>query len=84
MPRSWRTLPTDIAVWTYSISHDALRPKWRKAPATAREYAHDLYAMLRVLDASGARAIWIERPPSDWLGVNDRLMRAAAGTRPST
>jgi L-threonylcarbamoyladenylate synthase len=54
---------------------------WIAAPADAAGYAHDLYANLRTLDASGAVEILVERPPTtpEWDGVNDRLMRAAAG-----
>lgn len=55
---------------------------WITAPPEASEYAHDLYANLRRLDASGARCIFVEAPPTapDWEAVNDRLARAAAGT----
>ncbi len=54
---------------------------WIAAPVDAAGYAHDLYANLRTLDASGAVEILVERPPTtpEWDGVNDRLMRAAAG-----
>jgi L-threonylcarbamoyladenylate synthase len=36
--------------------------------------------VLRELDATGVRLIWVETPPSDaaWDGVRDRLVRAAA------
>lgn len=46
-------------------------------PAAA---AHELYAVLRKLDAAGVRLIWVEAPPPDpaWEGVRDRLGRAAA------
>ncbi len=49
--------------------------------ASAPAYAHDLYAKLRALDASGAELILVEAPPAsgDWEAVNDRLARAAAG-----
>jgi len=42
--------------------------------------AHELFAALRELDASGASLIWVESPPDDpaWEGVRDRLRRAAA------
>jgi L-threonylcarbamoyladenylate synthase len=54
---------------------------WIAAPVDAAGYAHDLYANLRTLDASGAAEILVERPPAtpEWDGVNDRLARAAAG-----
>ena len=48
-------------------------------PAQADGYAHQLYAALRGMDASGADIILVEAPPSEdaWQGVNDRLRRAA-------
>jgi L-threonylcarbamoyladenylate synthase len=60
------------------LSGMALR--WLPAPADATAYAHDLYANLRTLDASGADLILVERVPEDeaWLAVRDRLLRAAA------
>jgi L-threonylcarbamoyladenylate synthase len=50
-------------------------------PADAQGYAHGLYAALRSLDALGANLLLAERPPPtvDWLAVNDRLRRSAAG-----
>ena len=53
---------------------------WIAVPADPVAYSHALYATLRALDQSGyARMLW-ERVPdtSDWLGVKDRLGRAAA------
>ena len=46
------------------------------------QYAHALYASLRTMDQVGAELILVEAPPSDaaWLGVNDRLRRAAFGS----
>lgn len=51
-----------------------------KMPDDAAAAAHDLFAALRTLDASGAPLIWIETPPAtpEWEGVRDRLQRAAA------
>ncbi|MES2932828.1 MAG: L-threonylcarbamoyladenylate synthase [Pseudomonadota bacterium] len=48
-------------------------------PTQAEGYAHDLYAALRALDLAGADVILVESPPQDsqWMGVNDRLRRAA-------
>lgn len=61
-----------------AAGHAAL---WIEAPADANRYAHDLYANLRRLDASGAARILVEAPPqtAPWEAVNDRLARAAAG-----
>jgi L-threonylcarbamoyladenylate synthase len=52
----------------------------RQMPADVTAVAHELYAVLRELDADGVTQIWVERPPagSVWDGVNDRLRRAAA------
>lgn len=52
-------------------------------PATPDGYAHALYAALRALDTAGADIILVESPPHDdqWQGVNDRLRRAAFGSR---
>jgi L-threonylcarbamoyladenylate synthase len=70
------------------LALSALRPllsgvEWIAAPADAARYAHDLYANLRVLDAAGCKAILVERPPQEpaWAAINDRLGRAAAGSR---
>jgi L-threonylcarbamoyladenylate synthase len=55
---------------------------WIAAPEDPARYAHDLYANLRALDASGAWGILVEAPPDSaaWEAVNDRLRRAQAGT----
>jgi L-threonylcarbamoyladenylate synthase len=49
-------------------------------PGEAAAVAHELFSVLRELDAAGVRAIWVERPPpgAEWDGVRDRLQRAAA------
>ena len=41
-------------------------------------YARHFYARLRMLDAQGLRAIYIEMPPDAplWAAVRDRIMRA--------
>jgi L-threonylcarbamoyladenylate synthase len=48
-------------------------------PAVAASYARNLYANLRVLDATNADVILVESPPESpaWAGVLDRLRRAA-------
>ncbi|OBV40423.1 L-threonylcarbamoyladenylate synthase [Janthinobacterium psychrotolerans] len=50
--------------------------------ADPASYAHALYASLRTMDQVGAELILVEAPPTgaDWLGVNDRLRRAAFGS----
>ena len=56
---------------------------WIAAPPDAPAYAHDLYANLRALDVAGTDAILVEKLPlqPEWAAVNDRLGRAAAGSR---
>jgi L-threonylcarbamoyladenylate synthase len=58
-------------------THAALR-----LPATPDGFAHALYAALRAMDGHGAEVILVEAPPQEgsWLGVNDRLRRAAHGS----
>ncbi len=53
-----------------------------RLPAAPAGFAHALYAALRDMDGSGADLILVEAPPQDaaWLGVNDRLRRAAHGS----
>lgn len=53
---------------------------FRPMPDDAAAVAHELFAVLRELDAAGVSAIWVERPPPGpaWDGVRDRLQRAAA------
>jgi L-threonylcarbamoyladenylate synthase len=52
----------------------------RAMPEGADAVAHEVFAVLRALDASGVAEIWVEAPPagSAWDGVRDRLTRAAA------
>ncbi len=71
------------------LARSALQPlhhglTWLAAPLEAHAYAHDLYANLRVLDAAGCGALLVEQLPQTpaWAAVNDRLGRAAAGSRP--
>jgi L-threonylcarbamoyladenylate synthase len=53
-----------------------------RLPADPAGYAHGLYAALRAMDGVHADVILVETPPQDaaWLGVNDRLRRAAHGS----
>ena len=69
-------------VAVYSRSPDGVPPglPWRRFPDDDRAAAHDLFAGLRALDATGVPLIWVETPPDTpaWEGVRDRLRRAAA------
>lgn len=51
-------------------------------PEDPAGYAHGVYAALRAMDRTEAELILVETPPQDdnWLGVNDRLRRAAHGS----
>lgn len=53
-----------------------------QAPSSVAAYAHDLYAALRLLDASGADVILMQSPPNtpEWAAIHDRLSRAAVGS----
>jgi L-threonylcarbamoyladenylate synthase len=53
---------------------------WHAMPSQARDCAHELFAVLRTLDAQGVALIWVQTPPDlpEWQGVRDRLQRAAA------
>jgi L-threonylcarbamoyladenylate synthase len=69
-----------VALIHYSdlpATHAAVR-----LPASPEGFAHALYAALRAMDGTAADVILVEAPPQDarWLGVNDRLRRAAHGS----
>jgi L-threonylcarbamoyladenylate synthase len=69
-----------VALIHYSdlpATHAAVR-----LPASPDGFAHALYAALRAMDGTSADVILVEAPPQDrpWLGVNDRLRRAAHGS----
>ena len=53
---------------------------WLQQSTTAEQAAHDLFSVLRELDARGVTQIWVQLPPDtpEWEGVRDRLPRAAA------
>jgi len=72
--------PPPVAVYSRSVAATAARFPQRSMPDDPAAAAHELFAALRELDASGAPLIWIETPPADprWDGVRDRLQRAAA------
>ena len=52
----------------------------RRMPSAAAVAAHELFSVLRELDALRVPLIWVETPPPgmEWDGVRDRLQRAAA------
>ena len=73
-----------IALVSYSHAHapEDKHPQveWIAMPASYAAYGQALYATLRALDQAGyCRLVWEAVPDSpDWLGVKDRLTRAAA------
>lgn len=70
------------AVATVRLDEDFRLPAWAwlPMPDNAAATAHELFAVLRVLEARGATRILVQSPPDDpaWDGVRDRLSRAAA------
>ena len=74
-----RAAPEGVAVLARTVPSSAAHRI--EAQRDAAAYAHDLYANLRALDASGASAIWIEALPAtdEWQALRDRLARATAG-----
>ncbi|MCP5270646.1 MAG: threonylcarbamoyl-AMP synthase [Burkholderiaceae bacterium] len=74
------TLLHNVAVYSRSLSAVPGGAVLQVMPATPEAAAHELFAVLRALDAGGVAEIWVEHPPADaaWEAVNDRLRRAAA------
>ena len=74
--------PANVAVLALREPQGDIRvTSWITGSSDPARYAHDLYANLRTLDASGAKRIVVEAPPqlAGWEAVNDRLARAASG-----
>lgn len=69
-----------IAVYARTPIRAARGVSVRRMPLDAVRSAQELFAVLRELDATGVRLIWVETPPADaaWDGVRDRLVRASA------
>ena len=73
--------PLTLAVYSRGTPPDAARGvRHRRMPALPEQAAHELFSVLRELDAEGIQLIWVEEPPPqpEWDGVRDRLTRAAA------
>lgn len=70
----------NIAVYARQAVRTVAAVPRRRMPDDAARCAQELFAVLRELDATGVRLIWVETPPADaaWDGVRDRLQRAAA------
>ena len=76
-------LPADgsrLALWTRAAMDLPAGVVRFAMPRDAAACAHELFAQLRAMDASGVQEIWVETPPADeaWDGVRDRLQRASA------
>jgi len=70
-----------IAVYARTPLKTAARSiEQRRMPSDPAVAAHELFSVLRELDALRVKLIWVETPPagSAWDGVRDRLQRAAA------
>ena len=73
--------PLKLAVYSRSVPLGAASGvRHRRMPSLPDQAAHELFSVLRELDAEGVQLIWVEEPPADpeWDGVRDRLLRAAA------
>ncbi len=70
----------NLGVWSAQRPDAGAGVLWRAQPTDAGQAAHDLFSVLRDLDARGVSQIWVQLPPDtpDWEGVRDRLQRAAA------
>jgi L-threonylcarbamoyladenylate synthase len=70
-----------IAIYSRVALKTAARQiELRRMPGDAAVAAHELFSVLRELDALRVKLIWVETPPDSiaWDGVRDRLQRAAA------
>lgn len=70
----------NLGVWSATRPDAGAGVLWRSQPQHAERAAHDLFGVLRDLDARGVQQIWVQLPPEtpEWEGVRDRLHRAAA------
>ena len=70
----------NLGVWSAERPDAGAGVVWLAQAQTAEQAAHDLFSVLRTLDARGVQQIWVQWPPDtpEWEGVRDRLQRAAA------
>ena len=73
-------LPQGLAVYSRAPEPALAGVRHQRMPQDPAAVAHELFAVLRALDAQGGSEIWVEQPPDlpAWHGVLDRLRRAAA------
>ncbi len=76
------TWPAGLAVYSRRVGAMPAGLHWTAMPDDPAAVAHELFAVLRRLDADGVAEIWVEQPPGHaaWEGVTDRLRRAATAT----
>lgn len=72
--------PGTLAVYSRRPLRAGSQVVCRSMPDDPAAAAHELFSVLRALDAAGVSCIRVEAPPPDaaWDGVRDRLQRAAA------
>jgi L-threonylcarbamoyladenylate synthase len=72
-----------LAVYSRTAAPGSSQIVHRVMPDRPRAAAHELFAVMRELDAQGVSLIWVETPPDEpaWQGVRDRLQRAAAASK---
>ena len=77
---AWRRVAV-LSAQPPAFSHKNL--VWRAAAGDPAQFAHDLYARLRELDALACDLILAALPPAGdaWRAVADRMRRAAAGSK---
>jgi L-threonylcarbamoyladenylate synthase len=70
----------NLGIWSAQQPEAGAGLLWRAQPTNAEQAAHELFSVLRALDAQGVQQIWVQLPPDtpEWEGVRDRLQRAAA------
>ncbi len=75
-------LEAGLKAGVWSMRDPGRAASWLQAPADAVTYAHDMYAVLRRLDAQGLDVLLLETPPAgeQWSAIHDRLGRAAVGS----
>jgi L-threonylcarbamoyladenylate synthase len=75
-----------IGIWASQTTCNRLQPTnlhghFQVAHSKSKDYAHELYAVLRSIDTWGVAEVFVERPPDagmpEWNAVIDRLQRAS-------
>ena len=79
-PGTQFAVPAGVAVYSRRADLAGLGRRGHRMADNPAAVAHELFAVLRTLDADGCTEIWVEQPPGGpaWEGVADRLRRAAS------